>query len=440
MNKLLHQCSSGTQDARIRRVTNLFIVMLAASAMGAISIGPVPVQWFALVGMVVVYFKLPLHFRKTHIPGATTFYIFLIWAMCVTLFSSYDAPSMPTSGTTIYPIYLSLRFFKLAAFWASISIVYWLVVNGRRDVIVRWVVILGCAVSVLAIYVYVAQIVGLPDIPRTRLGTGGGVASTTFSYAFHRAMGSFQEPSHLAEWLILPLLLSIGSGGSVINYRSALIGIVVLLTGSLTGIVGAVIGGVGAMILLAIRNHSSSLWVLKAVVQMIFLIAFLIFIVNITAHSNEGEGVDLLGVIVGRTIPILNEGMEASNRGDVYEFVSMIDIPIFGYGLGNFNLLFTKYLGVDVVASVLSLYLNTLFSLGLVGIFLLAIFLTIPILLFFRKNVGVNVQQQWAFIAAYISWLVMFSGHSEEVSMMFSISYALVATISVQKITRKVTL
>ncbi len=417
-----------------RRVLTFFIVLLAASAMGAISFGPVPIQWIAQVGVVTIYVKLLLRFRRIPIPGGLTLHIFVLWSLIVTLFNSFNAPSMPTNATSIYPIYITLRFFKLAAFLASLSIVFWLVINGYRDALVRWIVILGCVVSGLAIYVYVAQVVGLPDIPRTRLGTAGGEAGTTFTYAFHRAMGSFQEPSHLAEWLVLPFFLSMGSGQAIINYRSALIGVVLLLTGSLTGMISAAAGGGIALISLIHRDRATFYWALRTCLIVVAFVSLLILVINLTVKSNDEVGVDLWKVITDRMSPIIEEGLGQSNRDYVYEFISTIDFPIFGNGVGNTNLLFSQDLGIDVVASLLSLYLSTIYSLGILGGILLFIFLVLPLFVLLKSFRGTNVQMAWAIVAAYMSWLVMFSVHSEEFSMMFGISYALIVTLSFQRI------
>ena len=102
----------------------------------------------------------------------------------------------------------------------------------RLRPIVQRTTAVGVLCAAMALYIYVAQLSGLPEPPRTRMGTGGDQQATTFTYAFHRAMGTFQEPGDLASWLVLPLFLSFLARGRYKNLGSiaiAALGSVLLL-------------------------------------------------------------------------------------------------------------------------------------------------------------------------------------------------------------------
>ena len=143
--------------------------------------------------------------------GFRIFWLFFLWAMLVTAAStvSHDYASfMPLGATTPYPVFILLRFFTLLSFVASVYVALWLLQQGCREHVIKAVVTIGCFISVAALYIYAAQIYGLPELPRNRLGTAGGLQAIRFTYDFHRAIGTFREPSLLAAWLIVPLFLA----------------------------------------------------------------------------------------------------------------------------------------------------------------------------------------------------------------------------------------
>ncbi|MFV1976252.1 MAG: hypothetical protein ACC651_10930, partial [Candidatus Scalindua sp.] len=237
---------------------------------------------------------------------------------------------LPPGATTGYYLFIFLRYLQYLVFLAVYFLsVKYLEKNGLLH-LANMVVVSGVVVSAYAVYVYMAQIYGLPEIFRGRIGTGGGDQPVAFTYAFHRAMGSFREPSHLAQWLVLPFFMTFI--GKSLWYLAAriIIVFVVLMTGSLTGIVAISSGYIFSMLVVfTLRKAIASTIGLLAV---LFLAWSLFYMV---ALPNEGGSIDILAIILDRLNLILQNGIEASNRGYIYEYVYHHGIPFVGYGFGN---------------------------------------------------------------------------------------------------------
>ncbi|MCB0362452.1 MAG: hypothetical protein KDD35_07010, partial [Bdellovibrionales bacterium] len=223
----------------------IFLFLLFLQACAAYSIGPIPLQWVGQSGIVVLFFSIFLGRRIRIFPGFYMLVIFLMWTLGVTLANMLSADYsvlVPPLATTPYLVYVSLRFFTLLSFISTVGVTYWLMEANQGEKFIRQCAYLGVIVALYGLYVYLAQVKGWPEIPRTRVGTTGKEQITVFTYAFHRAMGSFREPSHLAEWLILPLFFSMSLKSWKGVFLSLVIGSVLLLTGSLTGIVSSLFG------------------------------------------------------------------------------------------------------------------------------------------------------------------------------------------------------
>jgi hypothetical protein len=253
------------------------------------------------------------------------------------------------------------------------------------------------------------------------MGTGGEEQHVVFTYAFHRALGTFREPSHLAEWLLVPFFLGLLPHRARDLLWPMLIGLVVLLTGSLTGIGGAALGsGVAVAILNPLRFGT-----VKTAFGLVFVLGISYVMFSLLAVSYGDGGVDLLQVVCDRVKPILEGGMGQSNRGPIYEYLESSPIPALGQGMGNATLCFSDYMGVDIVASFLSLYFNTLYSTGYVGFLLLCLYLLQPIWAMWRAPRVASKHRRLVFLAAYCSWLVVYAVHAEELSIMFATVYAM---------------
>lgn len=404
-----------------------YIILLFGSALGAYNLGSIPIEWLVNVGLIIIVVLVALTDRLYVVPGSRLLFWFFIWGVFVTgfnvLLNDYAA-LMPSLATTSYPIFISLRFVKILSFISAIYLVYWLCARGYEDSIIKWTVIIGTLISFVAIYMYIAQVYGLPELPRTRMGTGGGQQATVFTYAFHRAMGTFREPSHLAEWLVVPFFLSLVYRRRTPNIHTILIGVVLLLTGSLTGIIGAATGFIGAILLanpFKLRN-------LKTVSRfvLVFLLALAVSYVVVVPYL--GGTKSLFQVIGHRLAPIIEGGPMQSNRGYIYRYIADAPLPLLGYGLGDANILLSGYFGAKLVTSFLSLYFYFLFSTGILGLALLCLFLFRPVVKAIRILRKSRTTDRFLFIsAAYFSWLIMFAVAPEEFCMMFAVAFALLA-------------
>jgi hypothetical protein len=159
---------------------------------------------------------------------------------------------------------------------------------------------------------------------------------------------------------------------------------------------------------------------IPVILALAVLVSTIPFIFLVQSDSEYGG---LIGLISDRLMPILSGGIVESNRGYVYEFAKQIGIPIVGYGLGNINLLLSNWLGTSVVAGILSLYLNIIMALGLVGFALLVAFLLRPLVLIISTA---TTKQAYPLYATYFSWLISFLIHSAEFPIMFGLTYGLV--------------
>jgi O-antigen ligase len=404
----------------------LFALLVFGSALDAYSIFGVPIQWLVQIITIAAATYLALKHRVGAPPGFGILVVFLLWAVCVTgvslAISDYES-QLPPLVTTPYPLFLALRFASILAFMASLYIVWSMLARGRREAVVRSVVLMGTAIAVLAIYIYVAEILGLPEPPRTRLGTSGvGVQSITFTYAFHRALGTFREPSLLGAWLLVPLFLSMTTGRRVLSVYTVIIGAALLLTGSLSSIV-AVVAGLLAAVPLASRGVGG----LKAVARAVAALAAAFAIFSVVAVSNSSSGVSLFAVIGQRLAPILSDpGLSQTDRGYIADYVAHTPLPYLGSGLGNADIQLSSYLHSAPLSSFISLYLTTAYSLGVIGLLLLGAFLLTPVLGLVRRR---RPQDGLPLLlaAAYAAWIVVFAVAIEEFSLMFAIAFALLA-------------
>jgi len=137
-----------------------------------------------------------------------------------------------------------------------------------------------------------------------------------------------------------------------------------------------------------------------------------------------GEVLNIYSLVIFRILEFLEGGVAASNIGFVYEFLAENPFPLLGYGLGNANIFFSNVTGNDLVVSYLSLYINVLFSTGIVGFGLLLFFLLRPIIQVAGKKGRGEFGQSPVFLMTYLAYLVFFGVRAEELSVTFAISAA----------------
>lgn len=404
-----------------------YTLLLVGDALDAYNLGRVPVGWIAQVGFLVAAAVLiGSTGRLRRISGTWVLFAFCVWAFWVTAVNAllHDyADAMPVLTTSSYPLFVSLRFVTLLSFAAAAYIVYWLLAEGCWDPLARRTVIIGALVALAALYVYLAEAHGLPEPVRNRLGTAGGEQPTVFTYAFHRALGTFREPSLLAQWLVVPFFLGLALRGRLFLFCTVIIGATILLTGSLTGILGSLIG-IGGTLLLTNPLSAANRKVLRRLLVTGGLSAVVFTVVAVAGYGPKQLSLlwVLLSVIGERTA-----GIAASNRHYVYAFVGSVPPPALGLGLGNANLVLSHWLRSPLEVSFLSLYLNVLYSTGVPGLTLLAIFLLRPLLRVARSRALRAAGETFVIVAGYFAWLAMFAELSEEFTVMFAVAFACLA-------------
>lgn len=101
--------------------------------------------------------------------------------------------------------------------------------------------------------------------------------------------------------------------------------------------------------------------------------------------------------------------------------------PMLGLGLGNANLVLSQWLRSPLEVSFLSLYLNVVYSTGVPGLVLLAMFLVRPLLRVLRSRTLRTAGETFVVVAGYVAWLAMFGVLSEEFTVMFAVAFACLA-------------
>lgn len=436
---LAHATTSGflAGEDLIRLAMVALGATLAGSCLAAYEWRGIPIPWIARCIPIAMTMLVLLRTRMLRVPGSMCLAGLLLWCFVITAANiiHYDYQAlMPAAATTSYSIFISLRFVAWISFAAQLYLVWWLLDQGRVLAVARLVTIIGMLAAGMAVYVYVAQVYGLPEPPRTRIGSAGFEQSTTFgNYAFHRAMGTFREPAEMASWLVVPLFLSFFASRRLRDLApSMIIGAAILLSGSLAAIVGSLLGLLLTVGLLRPWHLLySPRFVRTACVLGASMAAF-----SLLAVANEGGNKDLIATLGDRMGTIWDEGLMASNRGYIYEYLLEQDFPWWGVGFGNQNILFAFDSGIGIVESLLSLYFNVLYSAGVVGLVLLAAFLAQPVWLLVRQRRALawnaDLRALVAVAAGYLSWAVMYGFRSEEPTEMFAVIYPLAAFVAVR--------
>ena len=222
--------------------TNTLFICLILNSLSSISIIDIPLPW---IGTVLIILLL-LSFQKVHInyfiliPTITIFCLAII--LNISNYFYYELIILDKM-TTPYYLFVMIRYLNTLSYLAMVMILIELCIAGKWEWIIKFIVNLGVLVSFYAVYVYFAQTYNFSELlPRSRLGTAAGAQSIVFSYEFHRAMGSFREPSHLAEFLMVPFILAFLNGDKLVAWKKIIIFIVIFLTGSMSAILSLFIG------------------------------------------------------------------------------------------------------------------------------------------------------------------------------------------------------
>lgn len=413
----------------------VLIVGLFCNMMAAYNFGPIPVDWLSRIifigGTAMMFFSGTL----PSVPAFSSLGLLFIWGLIATVGGLLDNSidfRMPFL-TTPYPVFVALRFMNLLA---PLGCAYLVVAASERysfNKVATFVIWLGTIGALYAIYVYFAEVYGLPELTRTRMGTGGGEQATKFSYDFHRALGSFREPSHLAEWLLAPLFTSFSIRNRIFNFHTLVMLLAMLLTGSLAGIAGLAVGiFMATMLGNPLRAKS---W--KVVGG--FLGALLAGVAGFALFA-AGKNIDvftLFDVLGSRAGNIIfGGGLQSSNRGSILMAALQQPISFFGYGFGRANLILTDIYGhmtfgaSPYIIDYHSLYLHYLFATGIVGLSLLLVFIVTPIYLFWSRRLA-RIRLQFSYFAGgVIAYAVTNTLLFDELTPEFAVMVAFVIAIA----------
>jgi hypothetical protein len=391
--------------------------------MGSYTIIGIPIQWLGLILGCAIFFllflKKEIHILKIQLP----IILFIFWSFLITIASApFNSIPMPELVTTNYEFFVFLRLLKLLSFLSLFMITIKIIKDYGYQQVITNVVNLGFVIAIYSFYTYFATLYELPEIPRNRLGTSGAEATTTFTYAFHRAIGTFLEPSHLGEWLSLPFLLSFINNGKLLIFKKLIMGLVIILTGSFGTILSIcmALGLTTIILLIDFRRKTVALKMLNYIFLATLLIGISGLIINIIF-----SGV-FLNQLSERFTQLTESGLLGSNRGYVYIFLENNSVPFIGYGLGNSNLFLTNILGGNAVMSFLSLYINTLYSSGIIGFTFLITAIIYPLFLVVINSDSNKRNIIFYVVWSYITLLILFIVNMEELTITFAISYALV--------------
>lgn len=390
-----------------------FIVMLACDAIAAYAVAGIPIPWFAyafaLLGLGVLSLGRTQRLRPP--PGTTALLILLSYALLVQLSVGLAGTRwlMPARSPTSYDIFIASRFLVLIGFGATFLFTYSL--SRRLGIyrVVKAMVLVGVAVSLMAAYIYIAQIYGLWEPTRTRMGTGGQIYANekvAFTFGFHRALGTFREPSHLAEWLLAPAIILALTFRSLRGLMALLlVAFVLLLTGSMLGALGLAVGFFVAAL------ASKRGFVRGGVFIGILFVATTIVL--------QLFSIDVVGVMVSRLHEF--EELGASPRTFAYRFVLAGPVLSLGRGLGNANLVLAEGINSTLIPSHLSLYLNMWHALGLLGLIATLVLTLRPLLAHDLWNLAKSDRTLAATLGGIAAWIVAFAAHAEELTVMFAI-------------------
>lgn len=421
--------------ARVAWMLRAYWLILITSALDAYALGPVPINWIGQLMSVAVALYLVGKEAVRLPPGGIFWPVLLGWGSILTIamgIIDQFANRMPPYATTSYPLFIGLRMLSYIGVISQIVLITWLIQHGARSMIVKHTLQIGMYVGLFAIYVYAAHRFGLPEPPRTRIGTHGDGQAVFFTYAFHRALGSFREPSLLAAWSVTPLMLCFAEPRRIALFPALSLTVALLLSGSLTGFLGLAAGAVIATVSLVPYTALPRRFVIGGgVILAAGCAAF-----STLAVANDDGSTNLVQVIWERIEPMLNDGLSGSNRVDVYDALEVMDTPVLGVGFGNANLLLSEASGSDMVCSFLNLYATTLYAVGWPGLIFLLVALGSPLLVAraAAARAGVNERQSlWILSVAYGSWLPLYYVLFEEPQFMYAVSFALVTSVSPQR-------
>lgn len=390
----------------------LLITALFTYTLGAYNIGPIPLTWLSTFLFIVS--PIPaLIFSKAYIPRFIYFIVlYLIVGVFALLFHNIfvTRPPMPPLASTPYLVYAGLRIANVISYISASIAVYTLVLCGFSYRVMRAHILLLSFVTIAGLYIYVAQIYGLWEPFRNRMGTGGqdfASESVEFQYSFHRALGTFREPSHLANWLTVTLLFLLPQRSAFHSRRNKLALLIsaiflVLLTGSLLGVICLLAGSITLLV-----SGGRRTWVVVAC--SLFISPIVIW------FADDVLGIDFVSAIAPRLEALYQDGLGGTNRSYIYEYFWDHPPTIAGVGIGNGALIHSLKSGNLLISPIINAFLNSWYETGVVGLLLIIIAFMRP-LTYWRSIVSSDNQILHGCLAAHICWMFAYFGMLPELS------------------------
>lgn len=413
-------CAGKPSDSRLgisrgRLIASCLIVVLLCDTLAAYNIYALPIPWlaylFAVVGLALTHRGRTLRL----VPGVVVVAMVILYAAAVQTVWSLKGIvwPMPSGATTSYALFTVTRFVVLAGFGIVLLFSYNSCVQLGTARLIQLLVRVAVLIAIVTLYIYAAQMVGWWEPPRTRMGTGGQDflrERLSFTYQYHRALGTFREPSHLAQWLVGPFLIVLAGGsGQRSLWVLGVLGATLILTGSVIGFLCAV---AGISILLVSRGHR------RVNIGRILGVAIVGAAVVLAVQATVGN---VFGVVWARSVELIADGISATNRDYVQEYLKNSVPPILGYGLGNANLAFSAFRKSSLVQSHLSLWVNTWFALGAFGVVLMGWLVLRPLAARRTWRAARTSEVIAGLLAALVAWFVVFLGHAEELTVMYAV-------------------
>lgn len=417
-------------SASLRAAAGGFLGMVALDSLAAYAILGIPVPWFAYPFGLGALMVLITHRGAFVPPGSAPMVALIAYGLLVHLALGLLGSGlweMPSRSTATYGVFLGSRYLTLAGYLLALVVTYNLALTHGVKRVATWYVCWAGIIASLSIYMYLAQLYGFWEPPRTRMGTGGQdflAQRVQFTYAFHRALGTFREPSHLASWLVAPLLIAAFALRTRMTIWIAGLCITALaLSGSVAGLISLVLAAT-AMALVNPGRFSRT-------IPTATLILVSVWIVGRVFQA------DVVSVIQGRGAAALTGGISATNREYIFRYIQSESPPLLGIGLGNANIALSAFFDSGLIQSHSNLFLHMWYALGIPGLLLIGATAFRPLLspsVLSAARSSATVCVLWGSVFA---WLVLFFVQTEEINISFGVLAGLLwASVGMAKVRR----
>ena len=222
----------------------LFCLGIFLEGLDAYSILSIPISW---IGVSLLVFTFIINFYsgwRTDMARSSPLKLWVFYVIGLTIVQALISDEiLPKYASTTFGQYVSLRLLKVLAFLVAVWLVHLLNDYLSKDQIITYIAYVGIIISILSLYSYFSYVFELPDFPRTRQGSGGWTQPIRRACSVLRNYGTFREPSFLAVWLapMIPLIFYLAQKKKYWYYLSAIPILCLVLTRSLTGIMGLIL-------------------------------------------------------------------------------------------------------------------------------------------------------------------------------------------------------